>query len=142
VDPEELKAASSPLAMMEGYVKGHREGVALRPIAYAKGLGPFDQVCDLLGDGSLHILKTAGHTAGNIAAFLNLAGGPILLTFDAVHRGANLVEMIPPKGDYERALSSLGRIKSFLEENPGTKVIYGHDPDQLGELKLAPEAYT
>lgn len=138
VDTDELKAAGSPAALLEGYVKAHCEGAAIRAFQYRLALEPFDRACDFFGDGSLFVVATPGHTRGNVAVILNAKGGPILLTFDAAHRKANLDLMIPPKGDYEKARHSLGAIKSFVEAFPHTRVIYGHDPDQLGEIDLAP----
>lgn len=141
-DADELKAAGSPAAMLEGCVKAHREGAAIKTFRYGSAVEPFDRVCDFFGDGSLFVVSTPGHTRGNVAVILNARGGPILLTFDAAHRKANLETMIPPKGDYERARRSLGAIKSFVDAFPQARVIYGHDPDQLGELELAPSFYT
>ncbi len=141
-DAAELKAAGSPMAMMDGCVKAHREGMDIKPLQYGGAVQPFDRVCDFFEDGSLFVVGAEGHTKGNAAVILNARGGPILLTFDAAHRKANLDLMIPPKGDYERARRSLGRMKTFVDGNPQTRVIFGHDPDQLGELQLLPSFYT
>lgn len=142
VDADELKAAGSHAAMLEGCAKAHREGATINTFRYGPAVEPFDRVCDFFGDGSLFVVSTPGHARGNAAVILNARGGPILLTFDAAHRKANLDLMIPPKGDYERARRSLGAIKSFVEAFPRARVVYGHDPDQLGELELAPSFYT
>jgi N-acyl homoserine lactone hydrolase len=141
-DAAELKAAGSPMAMMDGCVKAHREGVDIKSFDYGGAVQPFDRVCDFFGDGSLFVIGAEGHTKGNVAVLLNAKGGPILLTFDAAHRAANVKTMIPPKGDYEQARRSLGRIKAFVEDFPQTRVIFGHDPDQLGELQFLPSFYT
>lgn len=141
-DAAELKAAASPLAMLEGCIKAHREGINTRPFAYGSAVRPFDRVCDFFGDGSLFVVGAEGHTKGNVAVIVNAKRGPILLTFDAAHREANLETMIPPKGDYERARRSLGNIKAFLGDYPQTRVIFGHDPDQLGGLQLLPSFYA
>ncbi len=141
VDADELKTANSPLGTMAGYLK-NLDGVNIKPYRYGGRLGPFDRSLDFFGDGSLFILNAAGHTKGNVAVLLNAQGGPILLTFDACHRKAGLEEMIPPKGDYEKGLDSLRKIKDWLDEFPSTRTIFGHDPDQLGELKLLPAFYS
>lgn len=141
-DAAELNAAASPMAMMGGCIKAHREGKDIKPFEYGGAVQPFDRVCDFFGDGSLFVIACEGHTKGNVAVLLNAKGGPILLTFDAAHRAANVKTMIPPKGDYEQARRSLGRIKAFSEDFPQTRVIFGHDPDQLGELQLLPSFYT
>jgi N-acyl homoserine lactone hydrolase len=142
VDSAELKVAGSPMGMMGGCAKAHLEGVEMRSFQYGTAVEPFDRVWDFFGDGSIFIIRTPGHTKGNVVVLLNAGEGPILLTFDAAHRAANLELMIPPKGDYEKARRSLGTIKSFIDDFPQVRVIFGHDPDQLGELQLAPSFYA
>jgi glyoxylase-like metal-dependent hydrolase (beta-lactamase superfamily II) len=87
------------------------------------------------------VVGTPGHTPGHVSIVLNMGQGPFLLTCDAVHRAANIEEMIPPKGEYDRALKSLKSIQSFLTEFPSARVIYSHDPDQISRLKTLPEYY-
>lgn len=142
VDRNEIKAAKSILAVMNGYIKSHLAGFHIEPIEYKNSLQPFDKVCDFYGDGSLFIVSTPGHTIGHVSVILNMKSGPLFLTFDAAHRRANVVEEIPPKGDYKAALKSLQNIRSFLDQNPQTKVIFAHDPDQLSNLIQIPEYYS
>ncbi len=141
VDESEVKTAKSLMGTMEGYLK-NLDGVDVKPFRYDGKLGPFDKALDFYGDGSVFIINAAGHTKGNVAVILNAEGGPILLTFDACHRKAGLDEMIPPKGDYEKGLDSLRKIKTFLDQYPQTRTIFGHDPDQLGDLQLLPAFYS
>ena len=86
-------------------------------------------------------MKTPGHTPGHVSILLNMVEGPLLLTFDAAHRESNIEELIPPKGDYAPALESVKAIRSFIESYTGTRIIFGHDPDQLSGLKLLPNYY-
>ncbi len=141
VDPDELCAARSPFGFLKGYVKGHLKGIDFRPVRYDVAVPPFDRVCDYFGDGSVYVVGTPGHTVGHCSVLLNAAEGPILLTFDAVHRKANLDEGIPPAGDYSRAMASLKAVETFAREVPGTRVVFGHDPDQAGSLSRAPDCY-
>lgn len=142
VDKEELKAARAPFSLFKGYVKNHIKGVDLLPIPYVDGASPFHRVCDFFGDGSVLVVRTSGHTKGHSSVLLNAMDGPILLTFDAAHRRSNLEEGIPPVGDYDEALSTIRNIGSFVREFPQARVIFGHDPDQLGNLVLAPGYYS
>ena len=141
-DQDEISSAQSPASLFQGYVKDHRRKLDLKNIQYRQGIPPFDHVCDFLGDGSVFVIKTPGHTTGNISILLNMAEGPIFLTFDASHRRANIQEFIPPKGDYETALRSIRSIKAFIDAFPKTRMIFGHDPDQFKDLKLIPEYYS
>lgn len=142
VDPEELKLARSPFGFRLGYIRKHLEGIAFRPIPYGEGIAPFDRVCDFFGDGSVFLVATPGHTVGHASAILNASGGPIVLTFDAAHRRSNLLERVPPVGDYGKSMETLEKIGAFLEAFPDARVVFGHDPDQLETLLLAPKHYS
>lgn len=142
VDRDELRAAEAPFSFLKGYVKGHLKGIDIRPIPYDGSAPPFERVSDFFGDGSVLVVRTPGHTKGHSSVVLNAMDGPIFLTFDAVHRRSNIDEGVPPVGDYGEAMSSMRKIESFLKEFPHVRVVFGHDPDQLKELTLAPKYYT
>jgi glyoxylase-like metal-dependent hydrolase (beta-lactamase superfamily II) len=139
VDPIELKEARSPLALFKGYIKGHLAGFDVRPIEYLTSLGPFEKAWDVFKDGSVWIVATPGHTPGHSSALVRSVNGPFFLTFDAAHRRANLDQVLPPKGNLAQGKASIEKIKAFLGANPMVKTIFGHDPDQVGTLKLAPQ---
>ena len=138
VDPLEIKEAQGGLALFKGYIKEHWQGFDLQPIKYTANLGVFEKAWDIFGDGSVWIVATPGHTPGHASALIRSVNGPFLLTFDAAHRQANLDHSIPPKGDLKPGQASIGHINAFLKTNPNVKPIFGHDPDQLGTLTLAP----
>lgn len=140
-DAKEIYKANTPFALFEGYLKKHLQGLNLRPISFSNAVPPFEHVCDFLDDGSVFIVGTPGHSPGHVSVILNMGTGPVFLTFDAAHRRANIDEGVPPKGDYPEALKSLNNIKSFLYEFKQTRVIFGHDPDQLETLKRLPDYY-
>lgn len=142
MDQDEINSSQSPFSLFKGYIKKQREGMRVVPIAYAKNTSPFVSAWDVYNDHSVYIVKTPGHTPGHVSALLNMSGGPIFLTFDAAHRKVSIDESIPPKGDYDQAMISIETIKAFLDMIPGTRVVYGHDPDQLGSLRLLPNYYT
>jgi len=141
VDTAELKIAHSPFGLFQGYIRKHLEGFKTAPLAYSRRVAPFDEVCDLFDDGSILVVKTPGHTPGHVSVVLNMQKGPLLLTFDAAHRRANLDEGIPTKGVYEQGLESVRRLQAFVKEFPSMTVIFGHDPDQIGSLKVSPDYY-
>jgi N-acyl homoserine lactone hydrolase len=140
-DEKEIFAINSPLALFDGFLKKHLQGLAPQTISFNNKVPPFDRVCDFLNDGSVFIVGTPGHTAGHVSVILNMIDGPVFLTFDAAHRKANINESVPPKGDYSTALMSINNIRAFLREFPQTRVIFGHDPDQFESLKLLPDYY-
>jgi len=140
-DEGEIRAVNAPFSLFQGYIKNHLNGFTPQAIRFTNAVAPFDRVCDILGDGSVFVIGTPGHTPGHISIILNMAGGPFLLTFDAAHRRANIDEGIPPKGDYALALKSISNIKSFIDAFPKTRTIFGHDPDQISNLKILPTYY-
>ena len=140
-DGDELEAAQAPLALFKGYLKGHLKYAQTEALVYDGRRTPFDAVFDFFGDESLFIVKTAGHTAGHVSALLNMRQGPVLLTFDAAHRAENLTDQIPTKGRYTDGLKSVRQLAEFTACHSRCRIIYAHDPDQIGNLKLLPEYY-
>lgn len=140
-DEGEIRAVNAPFSLFQGYIKNHLNGFTPQAIRFTNAVAPFDRVCDILEDGSVFVISTPGHTPGHISIILNMDGGPFLLTFDAAHRKANIDEGIPPKGDYSLALKSIGNIKSFIDAFPKTRTIFGHDPDQISNVKILPTYY-
>lgn len=140
-DCEELAAAGRPLSLLKGYLRSHLNGLDCRPYDYALTLAPFDNVADFFGDGSVFVVSTPGHSPGHVSVVLNAAAGPILLTFDAAHREANLKQEMPTIGEYAPALKSVQRLKQMVDRFPAMRVIYSHDPDQLERLRLLPQYY-
>lgn len=139
VDPVELKEAQGAMALFKGYIKDHLTGFDIQPIKYNGGLPPFDKAWDMFGDGSVWIVSTPGHTPGHASAVIRSVNGPFLLTFDAAHRRANLEHGIPPKGDLNQGKATINNINAFLNTHPNVKPVFGHDPDQVGTLNLAPQ---
>jgi N-acyl homoserine lactone hydrolase len=139
---EELDKAESSFSLFEGYIGRHLSGFELRAIPFHDGVAPFDQGFDLFGDGSIIIVKTPGHTPGHVSVMLNMRERPVFLTFDAAHRQSNVAEGIPPKGDYARGKDTVLRIKRLMELYPDMMTLYGHDPDQVKDLKTIPQYYS
>ncbi|MFH1137864.1 MAG: N-acyl homoserine lactonase family protein [Pseudomonadota bacterium] len=139
VDPAELAEARGAMSLFKGYIKSHLSGFDLEPIRYPERKAPFDRVWDFLGDGSVWILATPGHTPGHASVLARTVGGPVLLTFDAAHRRDNIDLGVPPKGDWRQGRETVAAIAAFLKDHPQVKPVFGHDPDQLASLALAPE---
>jgi glyoxylase-like metal-dependent hydrolase (beta-lactamase superfamily II) len=141
-DEDELNQAKKPFSRFKGYIYAHLKGLNIQPLQYKLVLSPFEQVADFFGDGSLFVIRTPGHSPGHVSVLLNASAGPILLTFDAAHRQANLDDELPPIGEYAEALASVRRLNQLIEQYPDMRVIYSHDPDQLSKLKRLPEHYA
>jgi glyoxylase-like metal-dependent hydrolase (beta-lactamase superfamily II) len=90
---------------------------------------------DLLGDGSVQLLLTPGHTPGHQSVRL----GDVVLGADVAHFAATLDDMRFPSfaDDFEAQAGSAGRLRAMRDE--GLTVLPGHDPGVLrpGPVALA-----
>jgi N-acyl homoserine lactone hydrolase len=85
-----------------------------------------DGDCDLLGDGSVELLFTPGHTPGHQSVRI----GDLVLGADVAHYATSLDDhRFPVFGDHEQQGRSAERLRAMRDA--GFKVIPGHDPDVL-----------
>jgi glyoxylase-like metal-dependent hydrolase (beta-lactamase superfamily II) len=131
VDEREWEAAR-PGRMRDGYL-GH-----LFPASqdWRTIPGDADEI-DLLGDGTLRLLSTPGHTAGHRSVVLRLAsGGELLLTGDAAYARQTIDDNLVPvlTWDDDTYKSSLRRVRDWVGAHPGAPVIPGHDAETWAGL--------
>jgi glyoxylase-like metal-dependent hydrolase (beta-lactamase superfamily II) len=83
---------------------------------------------DLLGDGSIELLLTPGHTPGHQSVRV---GERLVIGADVGHFAATLDDRRFPSfaDDFEAQNASADRLRALREE--GTRVLPGHDPDVL-----------
>ncbi len=87
---------------------------------------------DLLGDGTIRLLRTPGHTPGHRSVALRLAsGGDLLLAGDAAYATSTIERSLTPllTWDDDAYRASLARVQTWAREHPGAPVIPGHDAD-------------
>ena len=86
-----------------------------------------DSDCDLLGDGSIELLLTPGHTPGHQSIRI----GDLVLGVDVAHFASGLDDHRFPvfADDHEEQGRSADRLRAMRDA--GLKVIPGHDPDVL-----------
>ena len=84
-----------------------------------------------------------GHTPGVLGLLVHLEGGALLLVEDAINVRANLEDGVLPGGAYDTVgyLRSIEKIRQIAKEYSAT-VIFGHDAEQFGQMKLAPDYYA
>ena len=88
------------------------------------------------------LLETPGHTPGTMSLQLDLADtGPMIFTSDAVYMKASYGP--PAMGaaivwDNQAWLRSVEKIRN-IAERINAAVVFGHDPDQIHELRIAPD---
>jgi N-acyl homoserine lactone hydrolase len=88
---------------------------------------------DLLGDGSIELLSTPGHTAGHQSVRV----GDLVIGGDVNHYAGTLDDHRFPAfaHDHDRQRSSAERLRELRDE--GLTILPGHDPDVLRPGPLA-----
>jgi N-acyl homoserine lactone hydrolase len=96
---------------------------------------------DLFDDGSLHMLKTPGHTPGECSLYVRLPNRKILLVGDTIHIREQLVtgNAMTLDTDPVQATLSIQRVKAIRDMHEAT-VWISHDPEDWAELPHAPTA--
>jgi glyoxylase-like metal-dependent hydrolase (beta-lactamase superfamily II) len=89
---------------------------------------------DLLGDGSVELLLTPGHTPGHQSVRI---GERLVLGADVTHFAATLDDLRFPSfaDDFEAQARSAGRLRGMRDE--GVTVMPGHDPGVLAPGPVA-----
>ena len=105
--------------------------------AAADSFATFGRAFDLLGDGSLRLLFTPGHTPGHLSVLLRLSGRELLLAADAVFTMRSLHEgLLPyPTADEHLARRSLREAQLYAEGTPSAVIVPGHDMARWSELE-------
>jgi glyoxylase-like metal-dependent hydrolase (beta-lactamase superfamily II) len=136
----EWRAAHARLAVLSGYVRRHlpaRSRMRLIDLA-AEGVtyGPFSASVDLLGDGSIRLISTAGHTPGHLSVLVRLAEQDALVIADAAYTLRNLEEEILPfrTADDELYRQSLREIREYAARAPEALLIPTHDEEVWSQL--------
>lgn len=139
VSAAEWEAAAAG-GFAEGYRRGHYDHpFDWRTVDYA-GAGPyagFEQALDLLGDGSIRLVSTPGHTLGHQSIVLALEGRELLLTGDAAYTRRTIDEQLVPifVADVARYRRSLAQIRDYVGQRPDAVVIAGHDASRWPQLQ-------
>ena len=144
----ERQTLDRPLAAMNGLLRRHillpglRWKVITPPPAGDLSLAPFTAVHDLLGDGSLVLLPTPGHTPGSLSLLVRRPGfAPLLmvgdLTFDV-----DLMEQafVPGIGQRSQLRDSTRKIIALRESYPDLVILPAHDPGAAAGLNAAERA--
>lgn len=100
--------------------------------------GPFDRSIDLLGDGSIRLLSTPGHTPGHLSVLLETGRGRVLVVGDAAYTLSSIREqrLSLLTADDESYRRSLRQLKSFVEQEPDVIAIPSHDPAAWQQLAV------
>lgn len=110
---------------------------------------PLDRIRMIDGDTELfpglELIETSGHVIGHQSVLVHLPKtGRVLLTIDAVSFASGFT--MEPKEEWshpdgEAGLASIQKLLDLVERRKVDLVVFGHDGEQLENLKKAPEYY-
>jgi N-acyl homoserine lactone hydrolase len=99
-------------------------------------LAPFTASLDVMGDGSLMLLPTPGHTAGSASLLVRRAGRPPLLLAGDLTYGAEILRrgQLPGVGNRRLLAESSRKVLALRQQQPGLVVLPAHDPTAAQRL--------
>ncbi|MBA3327309.1 MAG: N-acyl homoserine lactonase family protein [Solirubrobacterales bacterium] len=140
----EWTAAHRRLAAAKGYVAHHLPGAhrvqLIDPAVDGTRHGAFTHTVDLLGDGSIRLISTPGHTPGHLSVLVRTGEhGDVLLVGDAAYTRRSIDEdVLPLITDDDRASrTSMREIREHIASAPRMLVVPTHDPSAWHELRSA-----
>ena len=142
VSAAEWAELSRPGPELRGFLRSHIRlpGLRWRQVtpepANDPGLAPFTQSLDVMGDGSLMLLPTPGHTAGSISLLVRRTNRPPLLLVGDLTYGADILQrgQVPGVGNRRRLAESSRKVLALAGHQPGLVVLPAHDPTAAQRL--------
>jgi N-acyl homoserine lactone hydrolase len=103
----------------------------------AEPRGSFAQTLDVLGDGSLILASTPGHSDGHMSVILRLGSREALIAGDAIYTLATLREGERPwrAEDNVAFEHSIAEIQGYDREHPDALIVPGHDMEHWRTLE-------
>jgi glyoxylase-like metal-dependent hydrolase (beta-lactamase superfamily II) len=145
VSRDEWQQLSEPHPEREWILREHIElpGAKWRQIEFTPSddplLAPFGGSHDLMGDGSIMLLPTPGHTPGSLSALLRSEGmAPVLLAADLAYDVDLLMkDQLPGTGNADVLRASYAKVRVLKEQLPDLVITVSHDPATAGQLRTA-----
>lgn len=132
----ELAEVDKRFAVLGGLLRDHIRvpGLTWVPITpepiQNHSIAPFTHAYDVMGDGSLMLLPTPGHTPGSMSLLLRSQGLPSMLFVGDVTYDAQLLaaHRIPGVGNPAGLHETTRRINQLAARFPGLPILAAHDP--------------
>jgi glyoxylase-like metal-dependent hydrolase (beta-lactamase superfamily II) len=142
VSATEWAELSKPGPELRGFLRSHIRlpGLRWRQVtpepANNPGLAPFTQSLDVMGDGSLMLLPTPGHTAGSMSLLVRRTNRPPLLLVGDLTYGADILQrgQVPGVGNRRQLAESSRKVLALAGHQPGLVVLPAHDPTAAQRL--------
>ncbi|REE78641.1 glyoxylase-like metal-dependent hydrolase (beta-lactamase superfamily II) [Paenibacillus taihuensis] len=113
-----------------GYIKSMWQGVNVTPFEWTQiPYGPYKLGLDLFQDGSVYLVHTPGHSAGQFSVLVRTKQGWVLLASDVGYGAASFAHGILPGSttDKKAARRSLDWVKEFMAREDCLMAIANHD---------------
>ncbi|HEX8053015.1 MAG TPA: N-acyl homoserine lactonase family protein, partial [Thermoleophilaceae bacterium] len=144
ISRQEWERASEPRAVTSGYVTSHFDhAFDYRLLDFDDpGVGSFagfGRSFDLLGDGSIHVVFTPGHTLGHMSVVLRGDEREVLVAGDAIYTMHALKTGHKPYLMQDSHLfgRSVREIQRYVEQTPSAIVVPGHEMEPFEEARRA-----
>jgi N-acyl homoserine lactone hydrolase len=141
-DAEWRSATTGSRPLLHGYRREHYDyAFDYRLIDFnhtvVESYSTFARTFDLLGDGSIRLAFTPGHTLGHMCVILRLQERDFVIAGDAIYTMHQL-EGGPPQPrpqDPHLWRRSLQELQLFHRQYPQAVIVAGHDPEQWSGLE-------
>jgi N-acyl homoserine lactone hydrolase len=141
-EPEWQAAAVGPRPLLNGYRRPHLDyAFDYRTIDFDRGgidsYASFGRTFDLLGDGSIHLAFTPGHSAGHMSVICRLKRNDFVIGGDAMYVAGQLsgdTPMPPRPFDAHNLRRSLQELRLFRRQFPDAVITPGRDRDFYDRL--------
>ncbi len=142
VSAAEWKELSGFTSEIRGFLRKHIQipGLRWRQVTIEptvdSTLSPFTESLDLMGDGSLVLLPTPGHTAGSMSLLVRRGTRPPLLLVGDLTYGADILErrQVPGVGARRGLVKATDRVLGLKERMPNLVTLPAHDPTAARRL--------
>jgi N-acyl homoserine lactone hydrolase len=142
VSAAEWAELAKPAPELRGFLRSHIQlpGLTWHQVtpepADDPTVAPFTEALDVMGDGSLVLLPTPGHTAGSVSLLIRRGARPPLLLAGDLTFGAEFLTrgQLPGVGDRRRLAESSRKALALAERQPGLVVLPAHDPTAARRL--------
>jgi N-acyl homoserine lactone hydrolase len=103
---------------------------------FVESYGPFGRTFDLLGDGSVRLAYTPGHSAGHMSVIVRLPRRDFVVAGDAVYDWRQFQGEAEPLmvADEHNWLRSLRELQAYRRAYPYALIVPGHDPEFWAKL--------
>jgi glyoxylase-like metal-dependent hydrolase (beta-lactamase superfamily II) len=145
VSETEWRSMFRPAPELRGILRRHidRPGLRVKALRFEPmadmSLAPAGEAFDVMGDGSLVLIPTPGHTAGSMSLLVRRLATPSLLLVGDLTYELEVLEAgrVPGIGNRASLLSTTARVLALRERHPGLVILPAHDPGAAARLRQA-----